>query len=203
MDCKVRKYPFAHLEEPHLEEAKVPLSPMFGSPKEERLWGYLVTQEQPIKVLTHAYAHSLSQLPIFHYLPLTTKINPRICPINDKTSTTPSLEDLLVESLQTIKTPWEEILKDPLSKGNPWLALGNTKKEHPGGTLNQNIPNHNMASVPPLGGNQRPLPPPGRNQPPPPFGSTPSLACIGCCSTTWETTWPTQECKKSITQIRP
>jgi len=37
MDCKGRKYPSAHWEEPHFEEEEIPLSLVFGSPKEERL----------------------------------------------------------------------------------------------------------------------------------------------------------------------
>ena len=52
MDRKGRKDHIAHLEETHSEEAEIPLSPVFGSPKEERLWEYPVTQEQPIRVLT-------------------------------------------------------------------------------------------------------------------------------------------------------
>lgn len=60
MDRKGQKDPSSHLEKPHFEETKIPLNPMLGSPKEETLWEYLVTQEQPAKVLTRAYAHSLS-----------------------------------------------------------------------------------------------------------------------------------------------
>ena len=60
MDRKGRRDPATHLKEPHFEETYVTLSPMFGSPKEKRLWGYPVTQEQPVRVLTRAYACSLS-----------------------------------------------------------------------------------------------------------------------------------------------
>jgi len=60
MDCKGRKDPSSHLEKPHFEETKIPLSLMFGSPKEERLWEYPFTQEQPIRLLTRAYDRFLS-----------------------------------------------------------------------------------------------------------------------------------------------
>lgn len=115
MHCEGQKDPSCHLEKPHFEE--------------ETLWEYLVTQEQLIRILTRAYAHSFSQLRIFHSLPLTTKRKPRICSINEETSTTSSLEDILLESLQSIDTPWEEIPKDPLSEGNPWPNLGSLNKE--------------------------------------------------------------------------
>ena len=128
MDCKGRKDTSSHFEKPHFEETEIPLSLVLGSPEEETLWEYPITQEQPVRVLTCAYACSLSQLPIFHSLPLTTKRKPRICPINDETSAAPSLEDIVLESLQSIDTPWEEIPKDPLSEGNPWPYLGNHNK---------------------------------------------------------------------------
>lgn len=95
----------------------------------------------------------------------------------------PSLEDIVLESLQSIDTPWEEIPEDPLSEGNPWPDLGNPNKEHLKETFNQNLPIHNMANVPPPsgnpplppppGGNLLLLPPPGGNQPPPPLGALP------------------------------
>jgi len=107
------------LEEPHFEEIDVPLSFVFGLPKEERLWEYPVTQGQPVIALTRVYAHSLSQLPIFHSLPLTAKRKPRIFSINKKTSIALSLEDIVLESLQSIDTPWEKIPEDPLSRDNP------------------------------------------------------------------------------------
>ena len=114
MDCKGRKDTSSHFEKPHFEE--------------ETLWEYPVTQEQPVKMLTRAYTRSLSQLPIFHSLPPTIKRKPRIYSINKETSTAPSLEDIVLESLQSIDTPWEEIPKDPLSEGNPWPYLGNHNK---------------------------------------------------------------------------
>ena len=46
MDNEGRKDPSSHLEKPHFEE--------------ETLWVYPVTQKQPVKRLTRAYAHSLS-----------------------------------------------------------------------------------------------------------------------------------------------
>jgi len=102
---------------------------------------------------------------------------------SEETSTKPSLEDILLESLQNMDTPWEEIIEDSPSKGNPWLDLENPNKERLEEAFNQNLPIHNMASVPPLGGNLpllpppsgNPLlpPPPGGNQPPPPLGSIP------------------------------
>lgn len=168
MDHKCRKDHSTHLKDPHFKETKVPLSLVFGSPEEERLWEYLVTQEQPVRVLTHAYDRSLSQLPIFHSLPLTVKIKPRILPINEETSTTPSLEDIVLDSLQSINTSWEEIPEDPPSEGNPWSDLENHNKERLKETFNQNLPIHNMANVPPPGGNLPLPPPPGGNQPPPP-----------------------------------
>ena len=60
MDCKGRRDPATHLKELHFEETKAPLSPISWSPKEERLWDYPVTQEQPVRTLTRAYARSLS-----------------------------------------------------------------------------------------------------------------------------------------------
>jgi len=146
---------------------------VFGSPKEERLWEYLVTQEQPVRVLTHAYARSLSQLPIFPSLPPTAKRKPRIYHINEETFAAPSLEDIMLESLRSIDTPWEEILKDPPSKGNPWPDLENPNEEHSGETFNQDLHIHSMANVPPPGGNPPLPPPPGGNQPPPPLGALP------------------------------
>lgn len=68
---------------------------MSRSPEEDRLWEYPITQEQPDRVLIGAYARSLSQLPIFHSLPLTTKINPRVLPISEETSAAPSHEDIV------------------------------------------------------------------------------------------------------------
>ena len=129
MDRKGRKDPSTHLEEPHFEEIDVHLSPVFGLPKEERLWEYPVTQEQPVRALTRAYARSLSQLPIFHSLTLTAKRNSRIFPINEETFAAPSLEDIVLESMQSIDTPWEEIPEDPLSKCN--MCSKNQGNRHP------------------------------------------------------------------------
>jgi len=99
MDSKGRKDISSHLENPHFEETEIPLSLVLGSPEEETLWEYLVTQEQPVRLLTRAYAHSLSQLPIFYSSPLITKRKPRIYSINEDTSVAPSLEDIVLESL--------------------------------------------------------------------------------------------------------
>jgi len=163
MDHKGQRDPSAHLKEPHFEEVEIPLSPVFRSPKEERLWEYPVSQEQLVTTLTWAYAHSLSQLPIFHSLPLTTKRKPRIFTISEETFVVPSLEDIVLESLPSIDTPWEEILEDSSSIGNPWLVLENPSKECSEETFNQNILIHNMGNDPPPGGNP-PLPhPQGRN----------------------------------------
>lgn len=129
MDRKGQKYPSSHLGKPHFEETEIPLSPMFGSPEEETLSKYPITQEQPVRVLTRDYTRSLSCLPIFHSLPPTTKRRPRIYSINEEISATLSLEDIVLESLQSIDTPWEEIRKDPLFEGNPWPDLGNPNKE--------------------------------------------------------------------------
>jgi len=107
-------------------------------------------------MLTQAYARSLSQLPIFHSLPPTTKRKPRIFTLSEDTSTTTSLEDIVLESLQSIDTPWEEIPEDSPSKGNSSLDFENPNGE----ASNQNFPIHNMANVPPRCGNQPP-PPPG------------------------------------------
>ncbi len=142
------------MEEPHFEEVEIPLSPVFGSPKEERLWEYPVIHKQPVRVLTRAYPHSLSQLPIFHSLPLTTKRKPRIFPINEETSAAPSLEDIVLESLQSINTPWEEIPEDSPSESNPWSNL-----DPNGENLNQHIPLLDMANIPQGGGNKPPPPP--------------------------------------------
>ena len=67
MDRKGGRDHATHLKEPHFEEIKTPLSPVSRSSKEERLWEYPITQEQPIRILTQAYARSLSQLPMFHF----------------------------------------------------------------------------------------------------------------------------------------
>lgn len=115
VDCKGRKDTSSHSKKPHFEE--------------ETLWEYPIIQEQLVRVLTRAYARSLSQLPIFHSLPPTTKRKPRIYSINKETSAAPSLEDIMLYSLQSIDTPWEEISEDPLSEGNPWPDLGNPNKE--------------------------------------------------------------------------
>jgi len=81
-------------------------------------------------VITHAYAHSLYQLPIFHSLPLIAKRKPRILPISEEASAAPSLEDIVLDSLQSIDTPWEEIPDDSPYEGNPWFDLENSNKEH-------------------------------------------------------------------------
>lgn len=131
MDHKGRKDPSAHLEEPHFKEAEVPLSPVFGSPKEERLWEYPIIQEQLVKVLTRAYARSLSQLPIFYSLPLTAKRKPRIFPINEGTYATLSLEDIVLESLQVLTVLGKKFLRIPSIKvipGSIWEIL--TKNTH-------------------------------------------------------------------------
>ena len=80
----------------------------------------------------------------------------------------------MLDSLQSIDTPWEEIPEDPLSEGNPWPNLGNPNKERLEDTFNQNLPIHNMANVPLLGGNQ--LQPGGNQLPPPPRALPPWLA---------------------------
>ena len=121
MDCRGRKDHSTLLKEPHFEETETPLSPVSGSPKEERLWEYLVTQEEPVRTLTRAYARSLSQLPIFHSLPPKTKRKPRIFTLSEDTSATTSLKDIVLESLQSIDTHWEEIPEDSPSKGNSLL----------------------------------------------------------------------------------
>ena len=105
MDSEGLKDPFSHSEKPHFEE--------------ETLWEYPITQEQIVKRLTQAYARSLSQLPIFQSLPSTTKLKARVYHINEETSATPSLKDIVLDSLQSINSPWEEILEDSLSEGNP------------------------------------------------------------------------------------
>jgi len=43
MDRRGRIDHSTHLKEPHFEETETPLSPISGSPKEERLWEYPVT----------------------------------------------------------------------------------------------------------------------------------------------------------------
>ena len=91
MDHEGRKDPSSHSKKPHF--------------KEETLWEYPVTQEKPVRILTRAYTRSLSQLPIFHSLPPTTKRKPRICSINEETSAARSLEDIVLESLQSINAP--------------------------------------------------------------------------------------------------
>ena len=88
-----------------------------GHPR-KRLWEYHVTQEQPVRVLTRAYACSISQFPFFHSLPPTTKRKTRIFTLSEETFEAPSLEDIMLESLQSIDTPWEEIPEDALSEGN-------------------------------------------------------------------------------------
>lgn len=76
---------------------------MSESHKEDSLWEYPLTQEKPVRRLTQAYDYYLSQLPIFHSLPPTTKIKPRVFHINEETSTTPSLEDIVLDSFQSIE----------------------------------------------------------------------------------------------------
>lgn len=76
-------------------------------------------------------------------------INPRIFTLSKDTSATTSLKDIVLESLQSIDTPWEEILEDSPSKGNSSLDFENPNGE----ASNQNFTIHNMASVPPPGGN--------------------------------------------------
>lgn len=58
----------------------------------------------------------------------------------------------MLDSLQSIKSPWEEIPEDSPSEGNPWPDLENPIKE----ALNQNISILDMANIPPPGGNQLP-----------------------------------------------
>ena len=65
MDRKGRKDPSSHLEKPHFEETEIPLSHVLGSPKEETLWEYPITQEQPVRVLTRAYACPSLNSPFF------------------------------------------------------------------------------------------------------------------------------------------
>jgi len=43
---------------------------------------------------------------------------------------------MLLESLQSIDSPWEEIPEDQPSKGNPWTHLENPNEEHTGETFN-------------------------------------------------------------------
>ena len=61
---------------------------------------------------------------------------PRVFPISEETSATPSLEDIVLESLQSIKTPWEEIPEDSPSKINPRLNFENPNKERLKETFN-------------------------------------------------------------------
>ena len=105
MDSEGQKDPSSHSKKPHF--------------KEETLWEYLVTQEQPVRRLTWAYTRSLSQLPIFQSLPSIAKRKPRVYHINEETSTTPSIKDVVLDSFKSINSPWEEIPEDSLSKGNP------------------------------------------------------------------------------------
>jgi len=56
----------------------------------------------------------------------------------------------VLDSLQSITSPWEEIPKDSPSEGNPCLDLEN--------------PNEEMANIPQPSGNE--LPPPPRALPP-------------------------------------
>lgn len=73
-----------------------------------------------------------------HSFPITTpylsvftsdnKKKPRICSINVETFVAPSLEDIVLEPLQSINTHYEEIPEDPLSEGNPWPDLGSLNK---------------------------------------------------------------------------
>ena len=142
MDCEGWKDPSSHSEKPHF--------------KEETLWEYPITQEQPVKRLTQSYTRSLSQLPIFQSLPPIAKRKPGVYHINEETSASPSLEDIMLDSFQSIDSPWEEIPKDSPSEGNLWPDLEDPNKE----TLNQNIPILDVANIPQLGGNQLP-PPPG------------------------------------------
>lgn len=123
MDHKFQRDLSTHLKEPHFEERGTTLSLVSGSPKEERLWEYLATHEQPVRTLTRAYAHSLSHLPIFHSLPPKTKRKPRILTLSEDTSVATSLEDIVLESLQSIDTPWEEIPKDSPLKVTPCLIF--------------------------------------------------------------------------------
>lgn len=150
MDHKGKKDHSTHLKEPHFEEIDTPLSLVSEWPKEDRLWEYPITQEQAVKTLTQSYARSLSQLPIFHSLPPKTKRNPRIFTLSEDTYVATSLEDIVIESLQIINTPWEEIHEDSPSRGNPSLDFENPNGE----ASNQNFPIHNMANVPPRCGNQ-------------------------------------------------
>lgn len=130
---------------------------------------------------TWAYTHSLSQLPIFQSLHLIIKRKPRIFTLREDTSVATSLAVIVLESLQSMDTPWEEIPEDWPSRGNSSLDFENLNGE----SSNQNFLVHSMANVPPPGGNQPPPPPLGGNQPPPTPGALPpSLACIGCCSGT-------------------
>lgn len=101
---------------------------------------------------------------MFHYLPPKTKRKSRIFTLSEDTSIATSLEDVVLESLQSINTPWEEILEDYPTKGNSSLDFENPNRE----ASNQNFPIHSMANVPPPGGNRPPPPPSGGNQPPPP-----------------------------------
>lgn len=128
--------------------------------EEETLWEYPVTQEQPVRRITRAYACSLSNLPIFQYLSPTTKRKQRVYHINEETSEAPSLEDIVLDYLQSINSPWEEIPEDSPSEGNPSSDWENPSKE----TLNQNIPILDMTNIPQSGGNQ--LPPPLGELPP-------------------------------------
>jgi len=91
MDFEGRKDPSSHSEKPHF--------------KEETLWEYPGTQEQPVIRLTWAYSRSLSQLPIFQSLLLIAKRNPRVYHINKETSATLFLEDIVLNSLQSIDFP--------------------------------------------------------------------------------------------------
>lgn len=161
MNRKGQRDPATHLKEPHFEETETPLSPISRSPREERLWDYPVTQEQLVITLTRAFARSLSRLPIFHSLPSKTKRKPRIFTLSEDTSVSTSLKDIMLESLQSIDTPWEEIPEDSPSKGISSLDFENPDGE----ASNQNFPIHNMANVPPPGGNQPPPPPRSGNQP--------------------------------------
>jgi len=65
----------------------------------------------------------------------------------------PSLEDIVLDSLQSIDSPWEEIPEDSPSESKPWPDLENPN----GKNLHQNIPILDMAIIPQPGGNQLPL----------------------------------------------
>ena len=61
--------------------------------------------------------------------------------MSEDTSATTSLEDIVLESFQSIDTPLEEIPEDSPPKGNSSLYFENPIGE----ASNQNFPIHNMA----------------------------------------------------------